>query len=372
MSEEKFKTNSKTSVIIILILLFSLACLGLFIMNTQRKDELQKDANIFYTHCFKKPRWRDCYANEFASLIKKRNIHYTLEVLDELQKRDKRTLSCHSTGHVIAFGELSKNHDSWSQLAKWMDIYRCSNGFFHGLMEELLAEKKLSLDSLSLGNFCQKIEDNFSGVKVDLMTNCYHVLGHFLLLEYEGDIDKSIKICSEFKHEGKSYFCNTGVFMEEFVRAGLNDHGIRPFLKYNWENTAKEEEICKNFKSPVAETCWREIATIYASLASDYPPKIFEYCARSGNQKYQAECYRYAVYIMVFGSYYKNAKEETLCDPLLDNSEAYKECIKGEVIAFKGSANSFQRADNLCNVIPKQYKSDCNQYKLDWYGYRQK
>jgi hypothetical protein len=319
-----------------------------------------KEAAQVYEKCAKQFRWQNCYSDKFENLIKKNNFENTNSILQSLKRNDKRLHNCHSLAHVIAKGELNKSPDDWPALAKKVDAYECANGYVHGMLEGLLLSNRIELSTNSLSNFCEQAKKHLGGDENDALINCYHNIGHLLMLQSGGEIDSSLNICGSFSTSMNKYFCYSGVFMEEFVRDGLSDHGIKPKIVFNEENTKKEEQICNKYDGEVSKACWREIVTMYRALAENDPKQVLKYCSNSNNYTYQDECYSYGLYLMMTSSNLIDNTFDQLCLPLREREESYKYCIKMQIIALADSDLNRNTAKSICDNTEK-FQTYCNE-----------
>lgn len=355
--------NWQKKIISFWVVIFSSLLILSLIAASKNQDphhDPAKDASILYEKCAKQLRWQNCYADRFEILIKNNSFKNTNSILQSLKTSDKRLHNCHSLAHIIAKGELNKSPDDWPALAKKVDAYDCANGYVHGMLEGLLLSNKIDLTTDSLSNFCDQAKEYLGGDENDALINCYHNIGHLLMLESGGEIESSLNICSGFSTSMNKYFCYSGIFMEEFIRDGLSDHGIKSKIVFNEENTKKEEQICRKYEGEVAKACWREIVTMYRALAKNTPAQVFKYCSNSNNNIYQDECYSYGLYLMITSSNLADTTLDQLCLPLKEREESYKYCIKMQIIALADSDLNRNKASSICSNTEK-FQTYCNE-----------
>ena len=148
------------------------------------------------------------FHDELIALVNQQDPRVALKYLDKSSQTNPALLrSCHSLVHEIGRATYVRYGD----FAKAMS-YRneeCNSGFLHGVIEEALAKSPDPLEDV-------KYICNSYGGETYLSWECYHGIGHGLMLVTENNLPRSITYCKEFQTHFMQDNCANGVYMENF------------------------------------------------------------------------------------------------------------------------------------------------------------
>lgn len=305
---------------------------------------VEKDSNALVSVCKGRSTTEECYGNRFGILTKKEKIEYTLAVLKNVQNKDNKAKNCHFIAHKISQAEVEKNPEDWLGVFGKIDLNACSRGFFHGVIEgHLKDDPDFMLDKKSISSICssiaQKTGENLSEEQVDSL--CAHAVGHILLVQTEGVIDNSVKVCSQLSKYLENP-CYDGVFMENTNRENLKLHGISEDLEWNEANTFQIEKLCKKYSGKVGSSCWAGLSDMFGSISEGDSKKLYQLCQNAPDTEERENCYAKGSGFMafIFAGQGKNSEFATLCNEDLKDSTV-RSCIQQVVSYVLNSSISY-------------------------------
>jgi hypothetical protein len=305
-----------------------------------------------------------CYAEKFYNLSLSRPFSFTHGVLEELDKLDNTVSDCHFIAHSIALAEVIKNPEGWMSLFKTLDISECSNGFMHGIIEGRgRADKNFTINPDTAYAICKEIEINRPDkAYFDIHKNCIHTIGHLILVQEGGDVDKSVNICNALTEDSKLH-CLIAVFMENLQQQNLRVHDIRNSLIF--DDTGKKEEInrCRKYTGIASEACWQNISWLFNKVNEFNKNKLYEDCSNAPDELTLAKCYSWGASVMSLYRLSGKVSEksiEGICDPLVGKKDSYMRCVKG-VAGYVILANSKFLPDikSFCSSLEEEYQGIC-------------
>ena len=262
---------------------------------------------------------------------------------------------CHPLMHIIG-RESSKSYGSVSEAYQHGDNF-CWSGYYHGVMEGIIAKIGIKKLPEELNTICADIPGkesyNFA------YYNCVHGLGHGIM-EVEKDEDNvfdALKTCDYLSGEWERKSCYSGVFMENIIAAGYN--GTSEFLKptdpfypcdavdsqykqtcylgqtsYALQIThgdfTKVSTMCATLPSSLRSICDQSLGRDAASYARHDPAGTKAYCFAQGTPDDKIQCSYGAAKEMV-SNYHSNVQATAFCN-LLDKD--YKEKCQAETDAY--------------------------------------
>ncbi|HKC14540.1 MAG TPA: hypothetical protein VKC89_01070 [Patescibacteria group bacterium] len=332
---------------------------GLSNLKTEpQKEQYKKSAEAILNGCNKLSFRETCYAQQFYDLTKKTNIPYSIATLSELQKLDPRqSTGCHFIAHKITIAETEKDPSKWKDILKTLPTYACTGGYVHGVIEVHTAvDPNFKINENSVNLICSHdLEDRGFAE-----TSCFHIMGHLMMAQNDGDIKKSVESCLPYKNETAKYECLTGTFMENETRENLALHEIAPHIPWNDETTLIQENICRQYSGEAARACWQEISHMYSTVYKNEPLDVFQACSRAPNKDFATACYLHAIGNMVVSSDFNDDNFNKACVMYLTTPSLYGQCTKQIVGALiTSSSQNVSRAINACNDSSQEVKRDC-------------
>ena len=348
----------KKSRIIVIILILIVAVELVFLLTKPLQKSAETEAQSIVSQCAKTKNWYECFGSALARLNEKRDFGFSMSVFNEIQMADPKARDCHIMAHYLMLSEVKKNPSRWADLMKKIDPNACTYGFIHGVIEG--RERYLGgneLDPQSVNRICELIFKKNSGYGVDQA--CAHIVGHIILAEQRGDIDKSVSICNGVDNKLRDP-CYSGIFMESFTRDNLVAHGIGQHIPWNEETIKNQENICRKYPEEAAHGCWQEITHMYMSSSKNNPRMLWELCNHAPNDNDVLYCYMHGVGSQI-KAMMKDEYKKVACEPFLKSDSKMKFCINYITLAFiTESIKFFPDVLAFCNNdIPEKYKKEC-------------
>lgn len=212
------------------------------------------------------------FHDELILIVNQQDPRAALEYLHRTSQTNPSLLrSCHALVHEIGRSAYLRYGD----FAKAMS-YRneeCNSGYLHGVIEEALAK---SSDPL------QKIKHICSSYKGEtyLSWECYHGIGHGLMLVTDNDLPQSLAYCKEFETYFTKINCANGVFMENFN----TDQKIHVSYYLDPQNPFVP---CETQAKEFQELCYIYAPVYFLSLHPNQYEKALSWClgAKNGNSE---------------------------------------------------------------------------------------
>lgn len=319
-----------------------------------KESQYQKEAMMIGAKCSSE---RTCYEEKFKVLARTKGLIFAEQTLYKLWDPEPTTRRCHLLAHIISKEALRKNPEKWEEYFTTVDYDTCAAGFMHGLMESYLSNNpNLELTPEVANELCSRGEQYRKN-------NCFHGIGHLLMLYSDGNIDPALDNCENMGlKEELGQRCYTGVFMEDSFPISLVEHGIRTKLpeRHNPEFVKKQEMRCRRFENPQSVACWIDMAENFVAFHND-PQKVYNACFKAPGQLEKQECFLRAAGIFAIQPDYSSPdKLASVCRPYVKDPELYKKCI-GRMISslLYYSLKFIDRGNSLCSSIEEWHHQDC-------------
>lgn len=233
--------------------IFILALLGLSIFvynrNIQHKQQEQKKLDQSFSE-ISQCTDNDCYEEFFENYTKNNGTVPAIDYFKTLVAQHPDYISnCHYMFHGIGHGtydlsggNIEKAFSLGNVTEMLMNIPTCGNGYYHGVIGAYVGEENTDEQTLvkSLTQVCKNISDS------QVIIDCYHGLGHAILVHLDGQVDKAVKLCDQISpNEKMQTMCHTGVFME-MVRNENYDNKVLTFSKCENLPTDMQKAECFN------------------------------------------------------------------------------------------------------------------------------
>ena len=339
--------------------------LQLNILNPTNKINLQDtqlvkaaEEIIFLCKQVEVTKKEECYRDEFMASTKKYGMVTASAILAKTQEKEPSLISCHRIGHYIGRASYERSSKDFWKVLNTINTNLCSMGMLHGFLEAYITDHpETEMDKNFIEYICKETQSN--------MTCPYlHLLGHMILVFNYGDFSTSMSICSELQ-ETWLYNCYDGVFMEDFHKTTLSEHGLVSSLNINNEYALKLEKTCLSYTGTAEKACWRNMASIYYTVHGYNPDMILQKCSQSKNQEANTMCYQSAAAILSLAldtnnNLYAPEKILSLCTIYTHNDPRHKACI-GDILSLHiyNSRNSLPRMRSICELEPPKVREWC-------------
>jgi hypothetical protein len=296
-----------------------------------------------------------CYSSEFLTLAKSQGYENSFNTLLEIQKIDPTTNDCHLIAHSIGRGAYERDPENWKETVKKVDD-SCYYGIFHGLIESYIFETGQQLNKQTIENICPFFTS----------PDCYHVMGHILILNEGGDLKNSLDSCNViFDGEvSKLNDCMAGVFMEYQLPEGLYNHGLadKEALDTN-KRLPGFEKMCSSYKGDTKVMCWLEIAHSAVAVYNNDIIKVFDECNKAGELRSIDLCLRHALQIVWAAKKYQLMDFVNFCGYNNKHDSNFERYCNDWVIGNSVFVLNAKKADILpfCEAIKNEYQSNCYQ-----------
>ena len=262
-------------------------------------------------------------------------------ILDALEGRNA---FCHSEAHDLGKEIFAQVRELGP--AVQLCGNRCTSGCMHGIMMEVivggtghenpghhvtLAEVKPKMKAIC--------EDRLVADAYE-PGNCAHGVGHAILILSGYDLGEALKHCAAFESAPLTYYCATGVFMENAINPGARDrntgslhypcdtytqfpaacykYGIAHILAKHKGAIASAAEECLGLEAPQRRGCFYGLGSAHTALLSKQPDRLAAICG-FGDAQDQAMCINGAIEIL---SDYHREAALTACGTLAGDNAA--------------------------------------------------
>lgn len=280
---------------------------------------------------------KNCYRDYFFGILKKdgataavTEVQRLYDAGDEYVKFD-----CHQVVHQV--GEDAINY--YGSLAKAFSYEgsACWSGYYHGIVETKLAALTDEELRAELPTFCQDAIDGRPYAFPHY--NCVHGMGHGLMLDFKGDLFKTLEYCELVPDQWEMTSCVGGAFMENIVSAQISEaktalrdddllypcNVVADKHKYQcyqmqtsyilWKNGYDYDAafgLCDTLTDEWRQPCYVSMGRDISGnnlLAVD---KVLELCAK-GDERFRDWCYQGAAMNAVFNDH-NTVQAYALCD----------------------------------------------------------
>jgi hypothetical protein len=354
---------------VLFIAVFGFFLVSFLAKDTSRKNDFRDKDNIaqaILDKCMKTGDSSSCYSVELGKVVNARSLADAITVLKKVQEKDIDTLYCHFIAHKVTRAAVLKDPENWLDLFSQIDMAGCSNGYFHGILEGYLYKHpEFVLNATSIEKICSQIQPAASDeLERDRAPgNCGHAVGHILLVESLGEIDRALVVCSSLKHEFK-YPCFRGVFMETTERETLVMHEISEDLVWDKKNTLEIQELCSTFNEDIKRACLQSLAPMYATISEGNYEMLYEYCQSQRALEDKELCFiegaGYMAFLLAREIVDTPNSLPQLCKPLFSNTQSYRSCVRGVTsYIINGSPRFIDKLHSFCSYMESQEARLC-------------
>jgi len=283
----------------------------------------------------------------YTVLVREEGIDVAFNELKSNYDNDPTITSlCHDIAHFVGRAAAEK-YSRVDEAFQHGDSF-CWSGYYHGVMEGLLGDKKIKNLSQEIKSICSNItgKENYS---FDYY-NCVHGLGHGIMFVMDNELFDSLEICDNLNGWWERNSCYGGVFMEN----------VNTNFKYHDTKYLDSEDLhypCNAVNERYKGACYFMQTSYMLVITEANFPKMFSLC-KEVDDPYKELCYQ---------SIGRDASGYTITEP----KKTKKICLKGKDIEQKencviGAANNFiayyhstKEAEILCDSLGNGLKKIC-------------
>lgn len=213
--------------------------------------------------CFDYENSNLCYFEMSKLFLAQFPLGEILRAFDEEQDVTEVFTRCHTVNHYLGREAFKKAGSIAGAFGECTDS--CTSGCYHGAVEGYFEENGLSFASPSdeeLKNQVLRACDVKDTVQPKFLRDCYHGLGHAVMLATENDLPRTLRLCDSLETYGKAAVepCYAGAFMENFASSSTIGH-TTTFIK-------KEDPFypCNILEERYLKECYRRQAFYFLDI----------------------------------------------------------------------------------------------------------
>lgn len=298
-----------------------------------------------------------CYRQAFANIAALNGPERGLTALrEEWNSVTELYAGCHPLVHWIGSAGLDYFHgDVGAAFVAGDDT--CASGYYHGVVERAFLD--IPLDQASLWGVAEHLCDSPAIRATEyLEIQCFHGLGHGLMLATDYDLPLADSICAKYPNEPGLSSCYLGLFMENFNAS----YGVAS----RWVVDDNLGSTCATLAGPQSQiakgACYNSIIYRVAGRSNRQAPWS-EYLALCGSidPTYADACYNgfgrevYTRYAVDFSA--RLAEMRAAC--LLAPPAGALSCVVGVAGHVSYTDSGGARAAGFCNEFEGAYRSRC-------------
>ena len=337
--------------LIILLLILTLSCSAGSIPNKNALEYLKTSTEKCLVD---ESRATPCLEDFFSKYLQHTNVKETLQRLEFLaQSSSDLGTECHVVAHalgrqvLIAQGTIEKAFNECSE--------ECSRGCYHGAVEKFFWREGYSkvgdIHDLNREKLKTKIiEACKSAPSGEIEGECWHGVGHGLMLMLDYNLKPALSLCDSYEQEELRKSCYSGVFMENVLGVGTAKE--KKFLK-----TSDWNFPCNDIEDKYREDCYA-YQVIWMEINGLSPEEVIKECQKAGN--YTLAC------IGSLGGNLgdfldNNAKDMAeVCDSI-SAAELKRTCMRGAMATLLELKTGADAASKFCSAFKiKEDKDYCS------------
>jgi hypothetical protein len=254
-----------------------------------------------------------CFEQAFGNVAYRQGPRAAITLFDEtIEEGDP---SCHRIAHAIGAASLARYEGNVARtFAEGSST--CFSGYYHGVLERALVDVK-ARDAERLGNVARALcDDPQVHVSRWMAFQCYHGLGHGLMITTGYGLPLSLDACERVETYVDRNSCKGGVFMENITSSygftsrwlrdddpvypcnaierddritcyGMVTSRIIRVIGLDWEETA---EICAGVEERFVVACFRSLGRDISGQYHRDPDAIVEHCAVAREYGAEVDC----------------------------------------------------------------------------------
>jgi len=292
-----------------------------------------------------------CYKNLANELSASFSLKDNLAIIAKNEDIPQIYNRCHELTHYLGRNEYQKTKNISASYVSCNST--CQGGCYHGVTEEYLHEKNLSIDSsqfeTSIKEMCGKSADY---QRPYIYFECLHGTGHAAMFITDNNLFQSLQICDLLQNKSYEDTCYSGVFMENSSSSTGTDHPSK-FIK-------AEDPLypCNALEQKYQQVCYRYQSSYFAILTHQDWKKTSELCLKTPRQ-YQKDCFSTIGSSQVgFTQDKKIMNASCMSVP----TEFQQICIESVITSMATRfVDDLMRLNSFCSLVSKEYQSACYQ-----------
>lgn len=297
----------------------------------------------------------DCYQTYYQGLVKDFGVATAfVELKQQYPTNSYVQAQCHPITHIIGQAAI-QIYPTISEAYTHGDSY-CWSGYYHGVMEGIVAKVGRNNFLAGLNNYCSDLPGKAT-YSFDYF-NCVHGLGHGVMAYSNDELFDSLKYCDQLNGDWEKTSCYGGVFMENVIVDNKNH-----FTKY-----LKPSDLlypCDAVDQPYKQQCYI-MQTSYAlkENGGDFPG-TFVLCEKS-DAGFEATCDQSLGRDASSRSNYNLAGIKTIC-MMGNNIDQQSNCVIGAVKDVISFYHSDVQAKQFCASLDTGLQAICNSTEQSYY-----
>ena len=322
-----------------------------------------------------------CFQQAFGNVAFRDGPKAALALVDDVY--DTGNPACHRIVHAIGAASLARYRgDVTRTFAEGSSV--CWSGYYHGVLERSLVNVRSRTPS-ALGAVARTLcSDATAGVTPWVAYQCFHGLGHGLMLTTGLSLPLSLAVCKRLATWWDRDACKGGVFMENISPSyGLRTRWLRdddpvypcnrvaredkrrcyqmvtsrilPAVDGDWERTA---EICAGVEVDFVPTCFQSFGRDASSRARRDPAETTRLCAIAQRHGGEGDCIA-AAGRDVTANYTSGLKGRVLCDAVSEEVRGRCYYGVGTVLGQFSRSRAAREADCQSIVTVRRLVEEC-------------
>ena len=289
----------------------------------------------------------DCYEAYYHDLVVQQGTKRAFADIKKAYGENSYVRSqCHPLVHIIGQATAQK-YDKPLEAYLEGDPF-CWSGFYHGVMEALIAKIGRKNIVAKLDTICTDIPGRAS-YSFDYY-NCVHGLGHGLMEVTGDELFEALEMCNGLTGHWEQESCWGGVFMENIIIDGKNH--VTKYLK-----PSDPVYPCNAVDERYKERCYVMQTSYMMKTTGSNFVKIFEIC-KGVDANYVNTCYESLGRDASGSTTSDNTRTNAIC-LLGQGSDQQLHCVIGAVKDFISYYHSDVKARELCGTFPDAIKQTC-------------
>jgi hypothetical protein len=301
-----------------------------------------------------------CYSDYYKKITEKYGSNVASMDIKKRSSEDGSVLAeCHPLMHVIGRA-AANNFSSISEAFSEGDSF-CWSGYYHGVMEGMIA--KIGIENLSkqMDNICADIPGK-STYNFDYF-NCVHGLGHGVMALLEDEVFDSLKMCDNLSGSWERESCYGGVYMQNIIDSTnvADTDNVVKYLK-----SSEPLYPCTAVDDKYKTQCYLG-QTSYVLQVNGYNYKdAFNLCA-TVEEPYRDICNQSMGRDVANQAGHKNNKTKEYC-ALAPTVNDRQNCIIGAVKEIISYFHSDKEAKEFCSIYTGDDNSICESTEKSYYS----
>lgn len=300
-----------------------------------------------------------CFAAFYKILTS--NYGASIAIADMKQRFNQNSVivsDCHPLMHVVG-RTASESYASVAEAFSHGDVF-CWSGYYHGIMEGMVAKIGLKNLPAELNKICADVPGKAS-YNFDYY-NCVHGLGHGVMAQLGDDVFASLKMCDNVTGSWEQSSCYSGVYMQNIIDATnvADTDNVVKDLKPNdplYPCTAVEDKY--KYQCYLGQTS-------YALQVSNYNfSKVAQLCTTVA-EPYRDTCFQSYGRDAANQAYHDAAKTTSTCNLAADKNDRTN-CMIGAVKEIISYYHAETQATAYCSIQPQPDKTTCQQTADSYY-----